>query len=83
MSDKKFRVIEFRDKGLTWGTYPDLCKSCGFCILKCPVGALSYDRDNIEYLGMPAVKCDANKCIACGTCENICPECAIKVTGKK
>lgn len=80
---KDFRSITYKDKGLTWETFPELCKSCGQCTLKCPAKALSYDHENIEYLGMPAVKCDAKKCLACRTCENICPECAIKVTGKK
>jgi 2-oxoglutarate ferredoxin oxidoreductase subunit delta len=83
MVDKKFRSIEYTEKGISWVTFPDLCKSCGFCILKCPTKSLSYDNGQTEYLGMPTVKCDATKCIACHTCENVCPECAIKVTGKR
>lgn len=83
MKDKSLKSITYQEKGLTWETYPGLCKSCGLCILRCPARALSYDQENIEFLGMPAVKCDVEKCIVCRTCENICPECAIKVMGKK
>lgn len=75
--------IDYGTRGLSWKTYPALCKSCGLCILKCPQKALSFDLSTNEYLGMPAVKCDIEKCIACHTCENVCPECAIKVEGKK
>lgn len=83
MAKEKFREIGYSEKGLLWETYPELCKSCGICIAKCPVGAISYDEKNNEYLGMPAVKCNTKKCIFCRTCESVCPECAIKVTGKK
>lgn len=83
MTEKEFKKIKYQEKGVIWETSPDICKSCGLCILKCPVKCLSYDQENNEYLGMPAIKCDVSKCIACGTCENVCPECAIKVNGKK
>lgn len=80
---KKFKNIEYTDKGVTWETYPELCKSCGICISVCPAKCLLYDSEKNEYLGMPAVRCEVEKCIACHTCENSCPECAIKVTGKR
>lgn len=83
MSKREFKTFKYEKKGLIWETFPGLCKSCGLCIEKCPVKALSFDVENNQYLGMPAVKCKAEICIACRTCENICPECAIKVTGKK
>lgn len=66
-------------KGVIWKIDPELCKSCGLCILKCPKKALSFDLKNNEYLGMPVVKCDIEKCIACKTCQNFCPEGAIEV----
>lgn len=52
------------------------CKRCGICIAFCPVKAL--DRDNE---GCPVV--DNDKCISCGTCELMCPDYALTVTGLK
>jgi 2-oxoglutarate ferredoxin oxidoreductase subunit delta len=66
---KKFKSIEYKHKAVMWQ--------------KCPVKCLSYDNENVEYLGLPAIKNDIEKCIACKTCENICPDCAIRVDGKK
>lgn len=83
MSNKKFKKIKYSHKGTTWITYPDICKSCGLCIEKCPVECLSFDDKEVEYLGLPAIKNDIEKCIACQTCEDICPDAAIKVDGKK
>ena len=82
MARKDFKKVEYKTDKITWETYPELCKSCGLCILKCPVKCLSFDQGRSEYLGMPAVKCDITKCIACRTCENVCPDCAIAVEGK-
>ena len=83
MSEKKFKEIKYQHRAITWTTYPEICKSCGLCIEKCPVKCLSFDDENVEYLGLPAVKCDVEKCIACKTCEMSCPDCAIRVDGKK
>ena len=47
--------------------------SCGNCARHCPTGAIQM----VDYQGpngtvkVPAV--DENKCIGCGTCENLCP----------
>ena len=47
--------------------------SCGNCARHCPTGAIQ--MVDFEYNGqtvkIPAV--DANKCIGCGACENLCP----------
>lgn len=83
MSERKFKKIEYTHKGVTWTTYPEVCKSCGLCIEKCPVKCLALDEENTEYLGLPAVKCDVEKCIACKTCELSCPDAAIRVDGKR
>lgn len=83
MGAKNFKSVEYADKGVKWETYPELCKSCGICIGKCPKKALSLNLAENEFLGMPQVICDAKKCIACHTCELVCPECAIKVSGKR
>lgn len=83
MARKDFKKIEFTDHKIVWQTFPEVCKSCGLCILKCPKKCLLYDEENTEYLGMPSVKCDVEKCIACHICENTCPDCAIIVEGKR
>jgi 2-oxoglutarate ferredoxin oxidoreductase subunit delta len=83
MATKNFREIKYEEKGLLWSVFPDLCKSCGYCIEKCPVKCLSFDSGHNDYLGTPIVKCKIEKCIACRTCENGCPEGAIRVEGKK
>ncbi len=80
---KEFKNVKFEHKGIIWQTFPDVCKSCGLCVEKCPVDCLSFDNDNVEYLGLPAIRCEIEKCIACKTCENACPDCAIRVDGKK
>jgi len=79
----KFKKIEYEHKDIAWSTYPEICKSCGLCIEKCPVKCLSFDEKQLNYLGLPVIKCDVEKCIACKTCENTCPDMAIRVDGKK
>lgn len=48
-----------------------ICQSCGVCVNKCPVDALSLSKDKIEV--------DQDKCISCGECQSICPVKAIKL----
>jgi len=48
---------------------PELCSGCGTCVDQCAASALSMNGD------MPLV--DADKCIACFCCQEICPEKAI------
>ena len=57
---------------------PSLCKGCGICILKCPVGALSYGEDlGVFSTAVPDV--DLEKCIVCGNCRRFCPDGAVAV----
>ena len=46
------------------------CIACGTCIAICPVGAISYDKDNKAVV-------DKDKCINCGACKASCPVNAI------
>lgn len=46
---------------------PTLCTGCGACIDQCTVAALSMGDDNIPHV-------DADTCIACFCCQEICPE---------
>lgn len=80
---KDFKSVVYQDKNKKWITYPEICKSCGLCIEKCPVNCLSFDDEKVQYLGLPLVKCDIESCIACGVCELNCPDCAIRVKKRK
>lgn len=60
-----------------------LCKSCGSCIMKCPVNAISWHDKELGMLGEPAICIDLDKCIGCETCERVCPDHAIKITNKR
>ncbi|WP_296954769.1 Coenzyme F420 hydrogenase/dehydrogenase, beta subunit C-terminal domain [uncultured Dialister sp.] len=46
------------------------CCGCGACINICPVGALSYGKDDMGFT-IPCI--DEKKCIHCGACSSICP----------
>lgn len=69
------------DKG-SHTTFHGLCKGCGICINICPVGALSWDKENTGVYNGPSVKVDMDKCIMCGLCDLRCPDSAIKVEKK-
>jgi ferredoxin len=60
-----------------------LCKSCGECVMKCPVDAISWDDKHLGVLGERAILIDLDKCIGCGVCERTCPDSAIKITNKR
>lgn len=58
--------------------YPERCKGCGICIVKCPVGALKFS-DTLGVYGTPIPEIDLEKCINCGNCFRFCPDGAIGV----
>lgn len=82
MAKEKQESIKYKKGNIVWETFPEICKSCGFCIEKCPQKCLSFDGGNIDFLGMPTVKCKVEKCTACRVCEQNCPDCAIKVESR-
>ena len=72
---------EFSDDKKTWTRFPEYCKGCSLCIVRCPVHALQFSKE-VGFLGNPLPVVDINKCIACGMCEKTCPDGAIKVDKK-
>lgn len=62
--------------------WPSHCKGCGLCVEKCPVKALGWSKNKVNYFGAPVPEVDIDKCIACKICEEICPDMAIKINIK-
>ena len=60
--------------------FTELCKGCGLCIEKCPKQDIGW-TDRLGIYGAPTVESGRGEegCIACKTCQNICPECAILI----
>ena len=50
---------------------PAKCVYCTICARKCPAGALTVDRAAKTW------QLDEDLCVACGTCESVCPKKAI------
>ncbi len=53
------------------------CKRCGLCYWICPTKAIV--EGDLMY---PRID-DADKCIGCLLCENVCPEMAIDILERK
>ncbi|MFA6493232.1 MAG: 2-oxoacid:acceptor oxidoreductase family protein [Patescibacteria group bacterium] len=68
----------FTKEGISWTRFPEYCKGCGLCIVRCPTKALQFSKDS-GFLGNPMPIVDMEKCLGCKTCELICPDAAIKV----
>lgn len=71
-------VNSYSDDSKTWTRFPEYCKGCGLCIVRCPVKALQFGKE-VGFLGNPLPEVDINKCIACELCAKTCPDGAIKV----
>jgi len=52
----------------------DWCTGCGRCVERCPTGALTLAGPD-----QSKAMCDHRRCLLCGYCAGVCPECAIKV----
>lgn len=61
-----------------WLVFPGLCKGCGLCIEKCPTKCICWSEELGVY-GTPRVVANIEKCIVCGICQKVCPDCAIRV----
>jgi len=91
MSETTYKGIKVEGCGkgrATWYLYTDLCKGCGLCLVKCPINVkgekgLQWSKDEGGIYMTPAVVPDPSLCIACGTCEMICPDSAIRVEKNK
>jgi len=78
-SAKLNQFISDKDSSKEVQRFPNICKGCGLCIEKCPKQALYFSEKNINYLSTSVPDVFMDKCIACKTCEYICPDCAIKI----
>ena len=57
----------------------DLCKGCYLCVRACPVKALEPDTESNSTGTYPAKQLSDGKCIACGSCFEVCPDVCIQV----
>lgn len=78
----KQRAILVKGHGKSGEILPSRCKGCGICIVKCPVGALSFGEE-LGVFATPVPVVDLEKCIACGNCRNFCPDSAISIVKDK
>jgi len=76
---KNFKPKQFSDNKKTVTVFHGLCKSCGLCIEKCPVKAISFSKKDLGVYYSPTVEIDIAKCTACKICELTCPDSALKV----
>jgi len=80
---ERFQPLTEENDKIRVTRFTGLCKSCGECVVKCPVNAISWDNKRLGMLGEPAILIDLDKCIGCEECERICPDSAIKITNKR
>lgn len=71
----------FEDETRVWERFPELCKSCGMCIAKCPKKAISWSKD-LNERGTPLPKVDIDNCTSCASCQKVCPDGALCVKKK-
>ncbi|WP_345786543.1 4Fe-4S binding protein [Thermincola ferriacetica] len=77
-----YKLNTYQGEKGTVTVYTSLCKGCGLCIQKCPKECLKWSN-HLGIYGTPSVEPDMEICIACGTCQNVCPDCAISVQRNK
>ena len=57
----------------------ELCKGCLLCIRACPTRVLEVDKEPNSSGSYPSKVIQAEKCIACGNCYEVCPDVCIKI----
>jgi len=57
----------------------ELCKGCLLCLRACPVKVLEEDAELNSSGCHPSKAVQADKCIACGNCYEVCPDVCIEV----
>jgi NADH-quinone oxidoreductase subunit F len=57
---------------ITLTIHPDLCNGCGLCRRECPTQAISGKKKEVHLI-------NADRCICCKICIDICPEGAVKI----
>lgn len=90
MMTEEYKGVEVKNCGkgrANWYVYKHLCKGCGLCLVKCPINAkgekcLTWSKE-VGIYATPMVQPDPEKCIACGMCENLCPDSAIRIERNK
>jgi 2-oxoglutarate ferredoxin oxidoreductase subunit delta len=57
----------------------ELCKGCYLCIRACPVKVLEKDTEPNSSGTYPCKAVQPEKCIACGSCYEVCPDVCISI----
>jgi 2-oxoglutarate ferredoxin oxidoreductase subunit delta len=57
----------------------ELCKGCYLCIRACPVKGLEQDSQPNASGSYPSLQIRVEKCMACGSCFEVCPDVCIEV----
>lgn len=56
----------------------DRCKACECCIRECPQKAI-FLTDELNKKGYRSVRIEDEKCIRCGICYHVCPDCVFEL----
>lgn len=79
---KDFKPKTFKDDQKKATVFLGLCKGCGLCIENCPQKGIIFSKKDVGVYSTPSVEFDLKRCQNCKICENICPDCAIKIEKK-